>query len=463
MKKIYIQIVLLLMCSYAKAQNQFTNNGNFKISNGANITFYGDVLNNGSFVDSGQVVNMSGTSGQNIGGSSAITFKNLTVLSANNITLNNGMTVSNVLTLTTGYVTLGTNDLTIGSNGSISGGSNASFIVTNGTGLLRQQNIGSGGRTGAVFFPVAYSASSTSYSPITLDNSTGTADRFDVKVCNYISTGGTCNGSTQISSNTVNNTWTINEATAGGSNASVTAQWNGSEELSGFDRTNCFISHHNGTKWDALQSEGTSSGINPYTRSVTGISNFSPFGVGSVGSPLPIELIIFEAKPNNKSVDLHWETATEINNDYFTIERSVDGVHFEELMKVKGAGNSSTSLNYYTEDNNPVNGLSYYRLKQTDYDGKSQYSGIVNIEFIGDAIIIETYYDSGINIMLSGLKDEKGEIIINDMLGEKYYSKVIVVSNAATLIKINESLPAAAYIVTFITDKKMYSKKIIVK
>ncbi|MEW6470506.1 MAG: T9SS type A sorting domain-containing protein [Bacteroidota bacterium] len=95
-------------------------------------------------------------------------------------------------------------------------------------------------------------------------------------------------------------------------------------------------------------------------------------------SPLPISLLNFSVKPLSHSVVITWETVSEINNDYFTVERSSNGAHFEELETVTGAGNSTTVKNYELIDEQPIVGTSYYRLKQTDYDGKISYSHIVS-------------------------------------------------------------------------------------
>jgi hypothetical protein len=99
------------------------------------------------------------------------------------------------------------------------------------------------------------------------------------------------------------------------------------------------------------------------------------FGVADPGNGgLPIELNVFEAKAGNEIVNLYWETATEVNNDYFTIERSVSGEEWLALKNIDGAGNSSNTKRYSYNDEKPLSGVSYYRLKQTDYDGHSSYS-----------------------------------------------------------------------------------------
>jgi hypothetical protein len=97
------------------------------------------------------------------------------------------------------------------------------------------------------------------------------------------------------------------------------------------------------------------------------------------GAPLPfIALMSFSAKPIGVNVQLNWATATEINNDYFTLERSKNGSTFEEVAILKGAGNSSVILNYSVIDLKSYIGTSFYRLKETDYNGKYLYSDIIS-------------------------------------------------------------------------------------
>jgi len=79
------------------------------------------------------------------------------------------------------------------------------------------------------------------------------------------------------------------------------------------------------------------------------------------------------------NIELYWVTSNEINNDYFTIEKSNDGINFEIVEIILGAGNSDILLEYSFVDKNPINGISYYRLKQTDFDGKFEYSDIISV------------------------------------------------------------------------------------
>ncbi|OFY86134.1 MAG: hypothetical protein A3F72_06690 [Bacteroidetes bacterium RIFCSPLOWO2_12_FULL_35_15] len=106
------------------------------------------------------------------------------------------------------------------------------------------------------------------------------------------------------------------------------------------------------------------------------------FTIGSVNkntAPLPIELITFVANCLNEKVNVSWTTASEINNDFFTIHRSTDGINFESDGIVDGAGTSAQINNYLWIDEMPLNGNSYYRLSQTDFDGTSKTFDVVSV------------------------------------------------------------------------------------
>ena len=95
---------------------------------------------------------------------------------------------------------------------------------------------------------------------------------------------------------------------------------------------------------------------------------------------LPIELLYFKGSVYNTDNILHWSTASESNNDYFTIEKTKDGIGWEIIDREPGAGNSSNQLYYSSVDENVESIINYYRLKQTDYDGRFKYSDIISID-----------------------------------------------------------------------------------
>jgi Secretion system C-terminal sorting domain len=114
-------------------------------------------------------------------------------------------------------------------------------------------------------------------------------------------------------------------------------------------------------------------------------SGFSPFGTGVLTGfnavLLPIELISFTATKKDTKTLLKWATASESNNAYFTVERSANGKDFVTLGEEKGAGDSQRRMDYSFTDEKPLSGINYYRLKQTDYDGRYTYSKIQSLKF----------------------------------------------------------------------------------
>lgn len=109
---------------------------------------------------------------------------------------------------------------------------------------------------------------------------------------------------------------------------------------------------------------------------------------------LPVEFLDFNASVKTASIELTWKTASETNNDYFTIERSLDGENFIPLAFIDGNGNSNDIVRYFYTDESPFQGLAYYRIKQTDFDGKSDYSQILPIDFLDKKLPWLTVYPS---------------------------------------------------------------------
>ena len=112
----------------------------------------------------------------------------------------------------------------------------------------------------------------------------------------------------------------------------------------------------------------------------TGFSGFAAHSRNA--TPLPIDLLSFEGRLVKDEVELIWLTASELNNDYFNIEHSIDGIHFESIARIESKGDSPNQTAYSYVDANPVSGYNYYRLKQTDTDGTTVYAGqVIVVEF----------------------------------------------------------------------------------
>ncbi|MCO5259999.1 MAG: T9SS type A sorting domain-containing protein [Crocinitomicaceae bacterium] len=158
---------------------------------------------------------------------------------------------------------------------------------------------------------------------------------------------------------------------------------------------------------------------------------------------LPITLSKFEVLKNGSIAEINWATETEKNNDYFTIERSIDGKEWSFLEKIKGAGNSLKPISYSAFDKSPLNGTSYYRLVQTDFDGNQTTSPIATITFDGakgrlypnpatDFLTLETnsitdlrlFHVSGKELTsnITIVKEDKNKLLIDvSMLNKGFY------------------------------------------
>jgi hypothetical protein len=145
-------------------------------------------------------------------------------------------------------------------------------------------------------------------------------------------------------------------------------------------------------------------------------------------TPLPINLQSFNAKKERENVMLDWATATEINNEYFLIEHSIDGRQFNEVGMVEGAGNSTNLLEYKFLHESPFSGVNYYRLQQVDFDGKFSYSPIVEVEIKSESDKLNVYpnpFTNEISVVLTNSLNKDAKINIYDVFGRLVSSDII--------------------------------------
>ncbi|MGZ3882862.1 MAG: T9SS type A sorting domain-containing protein [Bacteroidia bacterium] len=139
---------------------------------------------------------------------------------------------------------------------------------------------------------------------------------------------------------------------------------------------------------------------------------------------LPIELLGFKAECNyGNGIDISWKTATEKNNNFFTLERSTDATTWETLEKIPGAGNSSAVLTYNYNDPNPPRGTVYYHLKQTDYNGEEKYSNVISAENCGLNSNASIYPNPATKEVFVKAGDKGGVFEMYNMLGRKVISR----------------------------------------
>ena len=194
-----------------------------------------------------------------------------------------------------------------------------------------------------------------------------------------------------------------------------------------------------------------------------------PYSVTSSSNVLPISLDYFDVKLNGERVALEWRTETETNNDFFTVMKSYDASTFEILGTVNGAGTSTIKHNYKFYDDEPQNGLNYYKVKQTDFDGASTFTQTKSIKFKKKNVYMQVYPIPGriqnITIKLWSEKSETINVMISDLLGRVYSSGQVEVSNDRLEIPLTsfaEFVPGK-YIITVISNMFVENIEIIVE
>jgi hypothetical protein len=179
-------------------------------------------------------------------------------------------------------------------------------------------------------------------------------------------------------------------------------------------------------------------------------------------SPLPIELLSFSGNCDGNATTLKWSTATETNNDFFSVEKSIDGIGYSVIGSIDGAGNSLQTLNYSFNDDNPKEGISYYRLKQTDLDGKYKYSDVISVSCNQirpeNIIVYPNPASNNVTIELPG-NDQTFPLEIINARGQIIYSGTI--TNKINL-PTNE-LISGIYFIKITTEYDVLTDKIIIE
>ncbi len=180
---------------------------------------------------------------------------------------------------------------------------------------------------------------------------------------------------------------------------------------------------------------------------------------------LPVELTSFMANTMKTAVELNWTTATEINNDYFTIERSVDGAEFEALEDIKGNGTTTAAQRYSYTDEAPLNGTSYYRLKQTDFDGSFEYSKVVAVEYNILEASVSIFPNPVANVANIELPstEESVTIQVMDISGRVIQSEIIDAPQGETVSMDVTSLQNGLYLFNLVSGTSQLTKKVMIQ
>lgn len=175
---------------------------------------------------------------------------------------------------------------------------------------------------------------------------------------------------------------------------------------------------------------------------------------------LPVELTYFKGLVEGKDVYLYWETASELNNDYFTLEKSRNGKDFETLGTIAGNGTVNTLSNYSFTDDHPYLGMSFYRLSQTDYDGTTEVFPMISVVFSpnSDDFIVSPnpLKNSTVQLKATGkAKNEQFVFRIVDLQGRMIEENQLVTDrygNVDTEIQLKNNLRKGAYIFELLSE-----------
>ena len=257
--------------------------GSLTVGTGGLLNIYGDLVIHGIFNASAGNLAFRGTSTQSIDGFTAINVE----INGSGIALNSNTTITGILNLANGNISTGSNTLSLSNS---SAGSVTSHIITN-FGNVIALNVSST-RT----IPVG---TSSHYNPVVISPNAGhVTDNFIINVKPGVFVNGTSGA--LFTSHVVDVTWNISEGTSGGSNVNITLEWNGSQELTGFQRNRSYIMRHTGLAWTmGIPTAGV--GTNPYNQTITGVTSFSPFAVRTEALPSPTTGLY----PNPAFTDLH--------------------------------------------------------------------------------------------------------------------------------------------------------------
>jgi len=179
---------------------------------------------------------------------------------------------------------------------------------------------------------------------------------------------------------------------------------------------------------------------------------------------LPVELIYFNAKILNKKVELSWATASEENFDYFSIEKSFDGLNFIEITQVEGNGSSYQRIDYNFTDNDPAVGISYYRLRSIDFDGYTEIFdyALVNVEGVKfQANVFPNPVSSGVvTVQMNFNLEEEAQVLFYNNLG--LIKLELSVNSWLNPLDVS-SLAPDSYLVKIITKNGAFVNRLLIK
>ncbi|GAB4289292.1 MAG: hypothetical protein Kow0068_14880 [Marinilabiliales bacterium] len=425
---------------------------------GGTITLNGDFINYSSFTSTGGNVSFSGNVIQYIDGSQSSSFTNLTINNLNDVKLDNDISVKGNLILNTGNLNLMDFSVDLGTTGMLVNESSSSKLISlDGLGMplngtitaVRNNPSGNVAGLGLYITPSAPLGNTTITRGHTEQNGTGAyASNHSILRYYEIQSGAKSVTPCDLTFNYFDSE--LNGLTDGSlvMFQQIQQTWNGVPGP---------------VYWSPLST--VNDGVANTAIATTIDNNLSTTLVtlASLSSPLPVELISFNAECSNEDIVLKWITASETNNDYFTIEKSTNGTDFIPIITISGKGNSNETKEYEYIDINNTYGIVYYRLSQTDINGKNEILSLININCSKEntdfnAEIIQN--DNNYILYVSGCNDNPPYYYITDQLGKNLSGLLNINNDDITIIPI-QKFKAGIYNIVVICNDKIATQKLI--
>jgi len=428
-----------------------------------NLNIIDDFQVDGTFIASTGTVTLNGTTLQRIQGSSPIDFNNLTInntLDAVSVVIETPVTVASTLQLDDGILwTDVTNMLTLDENATATQAANIDNSFVNGP----MTKITSS--TDEFVFPVGKEERSLriGVTPVSTNLTNWTAEYFHEEQA-----FGTALeiGIDHISSL---EHWILDRSGATPADGRVRLFWNDSSITENGHLDDLRVVRWGGTMWNDHGNEIYDGDQKVGSVQSEVISAFSPFTLGSFSlrNPLPIELLDFTAELVGDRVELDWITASESNNAFFSVERSADGFDWITIQERTGANNSSELIYYEAIDENPLTGISYYRLRQTDFDGTHTYSQTEVIRRIENEVkMVEVFpvpSNDYINVTLVNFGNELVKLQLFDHQGRAVGKNVLQPSENVFnfILPRDQTIADGMYFLKITTTTNQFTKKVV--
>jgi hypothetical protein len=379
--------------------------------------------------------------------SDATNLRNLTLNGSGlDLSLSNSITVNGTLTMTSGTLNLNGKNITLCSTCNISGETSTNRIY------------GSSGYIEVSGVTIDHASLNPGNLGATLDAANVNLGSVTVRRGHEVQVG--------QGNNSILRYYDITPSTTGLNLTSLKLEYFGGE-LNSINENSLtsFFSTNTGSTWREV---APSEVANSYVL-LSPVNSFqrTRWVLGDGGSPLPVELLSFQGIYENNKVNLYWATASEINNDYFIVESSTDAKSFKTLTVVKGHGNFNGTLKYTAADSQPPLGVAYYRLKQTDFDGKFKYSDVIEIrtdENTNKLTSEQPYFNGNeIDVNVKNISTPELKVEIYTINGSLVYRNVYTTLKDDTRIKISSSYfsKGAVYFIRISDDRQSIVKKFV--